>query len=76
MKGSAPILRIQHLSVRYGPTTALNNVTLLQDQRSIVALLGPNGAGKSSLLKAVMGLVPTDSDHACRRQGQPCGDFV
>ena len=61
MKGSAPILRIQHLSVRYGPTTALNNVTLLQDQRSIVALLGPNGAGKSSLLKAVMGLVPTAS---------------
>jgi ABC-type branched-subunit amino acid transport system ATPase component len=61
MKGSAPILRIQHLSVRYGPTVALNNVTLLQDQRSIVALLGPNGAGKSSLLKAVMGLVPTAS---------------
>jgi branched-chain amino acid transport system ATP-binding protein len=61
MKGVAPILRIQHLSVRYGRTAALANVTLLQDQRSIVALLGPNGAGKSSLLKAVMGLVPAAS---------------
>ena len=61
VKGSAPLLRIQHMSVRYGRTEALRNVTLMQDQRSIVALLGPNGAGKSSLLKAVMGLVPTVS---------------
>ncbi len=59
MKGSAPILRVQHMSVRYGRVPALDKITLLQDQRSIVALLGPNGAGKSSLLKAVMGLVPT-----------------
>jgi len=61
MKGTAPILRVQHMSVRYGRIEALRNVTLTQDQRSIVALLGPNGAGKSSLLKAVMGLVPTAS---------------
>jgi branched-chain amino acid transport system ATP-binding protein len=62
MKGStAPILRVQHLGVRYGPIEALRNVTMVQEQRSIVALLGPNGAGKSSLLKAVMGLVPTVS---------------
>jgi branched-chain amino acid transport system ATP-binding protein len=61
MKGSAPILRIQHMSVRYGRIEALRNVTMVQDQRSIVALLGPNGAGKSSLLKAVMGLAPAAS---------------
>ena len=61
MKGAAAILRIQHMSVRYGRIEALRNVTMVQGQRSIVALLGPNGAGKSSLLKAVMGLVPTAS---------------
>jgi branched-chain amino acid transport system ATP-binding protein len=59
--GTAPILRVEHLGVRYGPIEALRNVTMVQDQRSVVALLGPNGAGKSSLLKAVMGLVPTVS---------------
>jgi branched-chain amino acid transport system ATP-binding protein len=59
VKGAAPILRIQHLGVRYGRTVALDKATLVVDQRSVVALLGPNGAGKSSLLKAVMGLVPT-----------------
>jgi branched-chain amino acid transport system ATP-binding protein len=61
MKSAAPLLRIQHLGVRYGRTVALDKATLVVDQRSIVALLGPNGAGKSSLLKAVMGLVPTAS---------------
>jgi len=56
---SASVLRLQHLSVRYGLTLALDKVSLVQQPRSIVALLGPNGAGKSSLLKAAMGLVPT-----------------
>ncbi|MBL8663738.1 MAG: ATP-binding cassette domain-containing protein, partial [Candidatus Odyssella sp.] len=61
MSGIAPILRVQHLGVRYGRIEALRNVSFVQDQRSIVALLGPNGAGKSSLLRAAMGLVPTVS---------------
>ncbi len=61
MKGSAPILRVEHVSVRYDRIEALRNVSLAQDQRSIVALLGRNGAGKSSLLRAVMGLAPTSS---------------
>ncbi len=61
MSRTAPILRLQHLSVRYGRIEALRNATFAQDQRSVVALLGPNGAGKSSLLRAVMGLVPTAS---------------
>jgi branched-chain amino acid transport system ATP-binding protein len=61
MKGTAPILRVQHLGVRYGRIEALRNVSFVQNQRSIVALLGSNGAGKSSLLKAVIGLVPTVS---------------
>ena len=58
MRTSPPLLRVQHLSVRYGATLALDRVTLVQQPQSVVALLGPNGAGKSSLLKAIIGLVP------------------
>jgi branched-chain amino acid transport system ATP-binding protein len=58
MNDAATLLRVQHLSVRYGATQALDRVSLVQGERSVVALLGPNGAGKSSLLKAVIGLVP------------------
>jgi ABC-type Mn2+/Zn2+ transport system ATPase subunit len=43
--------------VRYGPTVAVEHVSVHLDPGELVALVGPNGAGKSSLLRAVMGLV-------------------
>jgi branched-chain amino acid transport system ATP-binding protein len=52
------LLAIEELVVRYGPITAVRNVSLRVQQGEIVALLGANGAGKSSLLNAVAGLVP------------------
>jgi branched-chain amino acid transport system ATP-binding protein len=58
MNGTAPLLRVEHVSVRYGATTALDRVSLTLAPQGIRAVLGPNGAGKSSLLKAVIGLVP------------------
>jgi branched-chain amino acid transport system ATP-binding protein len=57
MPTSASALTIDSLSVRYGPITAVSEVTLEVHAGEIVALLGANGAGKSSLLRAVSGLV-------------------
>jgi branched-chain amino acid transport system ATP-binding protein len=54
----ADLLLVEELVVRYGPITAVRNVSLRVQQGEIVALLGANGAGKSSLLNAVAGLVP------------------
>ena len=51
------LLVVQELVVRYGPVTAVRDVSLRVQQGEIVALLGANGAGKSSLLNAVAGLV-------------------
>ena len=52
------LLAVEELVVRYGPITAVRDVSLRVQQGEIVALLGANGAGKSSLLNAVAGLVP------------------
>jgi branched-chain amino acid transport system ATP-binding protein len=52
------LLAVEELVVRYGPISAVRNVSLRVQQGEIVALLGANGAGKSSLLNAVAGLVP------------------
>ena len=49
------ILRFRELTVRYGPTTALENLTLDIPCGSSTAILGPNGAGKSTLLRAILG---------------------
>ncbi len=54
------MLRIDKLSVWYGPTEVLRDVSFSVEQGSIVALLGGNGAGKTTLLKSLSGLlVPT-----------------
>ena len=47
----------------YGPTVALNGVTLGIHTREVHALLGENGAGKTTLMKTLFGLTQPDSGH-------------
>jgi ABC-2 type transport system ATP-binding protein len=51
------LIELSHLTKRYGPITALGDVSAVVDG-SIIGLLGPNGAGKSTLLKCLLGLIP------------------
>lgn len=50
------ILKIEELSVSYGPIMALRQVNLEVNEGEIVALIGANGAGKSTLLETIIGL--------------------
>jgi ABC-2 type transport system ATP-binding protein len=45
----------------FGTLRALDGVTLRVRQGEIYGLLGPNGAGKTTLIRAIVGLVATDS---------------
>ena len=47
----------RELTVRYGPTIGLRNVTLDLPHGALIGVLGPNGSGKSSLIKALVGAV-------------------
>jgi ABC-2 type transport system ATP-binding protein len=47
---------VEHLTIRYGERTAVDDVSLAFPPGA-VGLLGRNGAGKSSVLKALLGLV-------------------
>jgi branched-chain amino acid transport system ATP-binding protein len=51
-------LAVEGLEVRYGPVTAVRDVSFEVGKGEIVGLIGPNGAGKSTTLHAIMGLVP------------------
>ena len=59
------MLRIEGLSVSYGPRRVLTDVSLEVNSGEVVALIGPNGAGKSTLVRAVSGVVPVDSGKIC-----------
>jgi branched-chain amino acid transport system ATP-binding protein len=54
----APILKVEHLEVRYGDLVGVADVSLDVAEGGIVALLGSNGAGKTTTLNAIAGLVP------------------
>ena len=45
------------LSVWYGATRALADVSLAVPPRAVTAVIGPSGCGKSTLLRLVSGLV-------------------
>ena len=49
------ILRLRHVTVRYGQAAALDDITCDIPCGSSTAILGPNGAGKSTLLRAILG---------------------
>lgn len=49
-------IEVSGLSVTYGQTIAVDNVSLLVRKGEILTILGANGAGKSSCLKAIAGL--------------------
>jgi ABC-2 type transport system ATP-binding protein len=55
------MIRIAHLTVRYGPLVAVNDISLDVAAGEIFGLVGPNGAGKTTTLKALCGLLPTDA---------------
>ncbi|SFA70871.1 phosphate transport system ATP-binding protein [Lentibacillus halodurans] len=50
---ASSIIETRHLIISYGPTVAVDNVSLLFRKNSITALIGPSGCGKSTFLRSI-----------------------
>jgi simple sugar transport system ATP-binding protein len=55
------VLRVEHISKRFGAVRALHDVNLHLGQGEVLGLLGDNGAGKSTLIKIICGFQPASS---------------
>jgi putative spermidine/putrescine transport system ATP-binding protein len=53
-------LRVEGLTKAYGPSMALDDVTLSFPDGGFFGLLGPSGSGKTTLLRAIAGFVQPD----------------
>lgn len=54
---SEPAIELNSVSFSFGPTTALENVSLHIPRGEYLAILGPNGGGKTTLLRLLLGLL-------------------
>lgn len=52
------IIAAHHVSIRYGQTETIHDVSFRIQKGDFIGLAGPNGAGKTTLIKGILGLVP------------------
>jgi ABC-2 type transport system ATP-binding protein len=58
------VIEVEHLTKRYGGTTAVDDLSFSVPQGRITGFLGPNGAGKTTTLRVLLGLVLPTSGQA------------
>jgi len=64
------VLRVEHITKRFGPVVALRDINLHVRKGDVLGLLGDNGAGKSTLMKILCGFQPPDEGSMVLR-GEP-----
>jgi branched-chain amino acid transport system ATP-binding protein len=55
--GSAPIIKTEALSIRFGGLSALSQVNFEAARDEVRAIIGPNGAGKSTFFNCLTGVL-------------------
>jgi branched-chain amino acid transport system ATP-binding protein len=50
-----PLLKVEHVTMRFGGLVAVDDVSFDADDRAITAVIGPNGAGKTTLFNCLTG---------------------
>jgi ABC-2 type transport system ATP-binding protein len=58
------MIEVQHLTKRYGPFTAVDDVSFRVEKGEILGFLGPNGAGKTTTMRVLTGYMPATDGKA------------
>src|SRR5207253_5376930 len=58
------MIEVQHLTKRYGPVIAVDDVSFRVEKGEILGFLGPNGAGKSTTMRILTGYMPATDGKA------------
>ncbi len=58
------MIEVQHLTKRYGPVTAVEDISFRVERGEIFGFLGPNGAGKTTTMRILTGYMPATEGKA------------
>src|SRR5437016_1166370 len=58
------MIEVQHLTKKYGPVTAVDDVSFRVEKGEILGFLGPNGAGKTTTMRVLTGYMPATDGKA------------
>ena len=58
------MIEVQHLTKKYGPVTAVEDVSFKVERGEILGFLGPNGAGKTTTMRILTGYMPATDGRA------------
>lgn len=58
------MIEVQHVSKKYGPFTAVDDVSFRAESGEILGFLGPNGAGKTTTMRIITGYMPATEGKA------------
>src|ERR1700722_3894708 len=66
--GGTTVLRVEHLTMRFGGIVAVDDLSFDVQRGTITALIGPNGAGKTTVFNCITGFYkPTEGRIALAR---------
>jgi branched-chain amino acid transport system ATP-binding protein len=67
----APVLSVEHLSMRFGGLVAINDLSFSARRGDITALIGPNGAGKTTVFNCITGFYKPTEGRVALQFGDP-----
>jgi branched-chain amino acid transport system ATP-binding protein len=67
----APVLSVDHLSMRFGGLVAINDLCFTARRGDITALIGPNGAGKTTVFNCITGFYKPSEGRIALQFGDP-----
>jgi len=67
----SPILRVEHLTMRFGGLLAVHDFSFTAERGAITALIGPNGAGKTTVFNCITGFYKPTEGRIALQFGAP-----
>jgi len=65
------VLRVEHLTMRFGGLMAVQDLSFEAERGAITALIGPNGAGKTTVFNCITGFYKPSEGRIALQHGDP-----